>query len=129
MLRPKPVPTPVGLVVKNGSNARSRTSRVMPLPESLMADEHILSMRDVTGMFDDIILIEIGVGGLDRQPPAFRHGIARIDREIEERVFKLVGIDRGFPEAAAKNGFDGDGLADGPAQQFRHALDQPVDID
>ena len=30
MLRPSPVPEPVGLVVKNGSNARRRTSSHMP---------------------------------------------------------------------------------------------------
>ena len=34
---PRPVPTPGGLVVKNGSNARFITSRLMPLPESLTA--------------------------------------------------------------------------------------------
>ena len=35
--RPRPVPTPVGLVVKNGSKARFTTSGDMPLPESLTA--------------------------------------------------------------------------------------------
>jgi hypothetical protein len=32
---PSPVPLPLGFVVKNGSNARSRTSAPMPTPESL----------------------------------------------------------------------------------------------
>ncbi len=36
-LKPSPVPTPAGLVVKNGSNARFITSALMPLPESLTA--------------------------------------------------------------------------------------------
>ena len=34
-LRPRPVPLPTGLVVKNGSKARSRTSSVMPQPVSV----------------------------------------------------------------------------------------------
>ena len=35
--RPSPVPWPVGLVVKNGSIARARTSSVMPDPVSVTA--------------------------------------------------------------------------------------------
>ncbi len=34
---PSPVPTPWALVVKNGSNARFRTSSVIPSPSSVTA--------------------------------------------------------------------------------------------
>jgi hypothetical protein len=37
MLKPSPVPWPVGLVVKNGSKIRSTTSGGMPVPVSLIA--------------------------------------------------------------------------------------------
>ncbi len=32
---PRPVPLPIGLVVKNGSKARATTSGVMPVPVSM----------------------------------------------------------------------------------------------
>jgi hypothetical protein len=37
VLKPRPVPRPSSLVVKNGSNARARTSSLMPAPVSAMA--------------------------------------------------------------------------------------------
>ena len=37
MLSPSPEPLPASLVVKNGSNTRSRTSGDMPVPVSLTA--------------------------------------------------------------------------------------------
>jgi len=37
MLKPRPVPLPISLVVKNGSNAFALTSGVMPMPSSLTA--------------------------------------------------------------------------------------------
>ncbi len=35
MDKPSPVPSPIGLVVKNGSKARATTSGVIPVPVSL----------------------------------------------------------------------------------------------
>ena len=66
----------------------------------------------------------MGVGGLDRQPAAVRHGVARIDREVEDRVFELAGIGMGAPQPAGQHGLDADRLAERAAQQLGHAGDQ-----
>ena len=120
---------PVGLVVKNGSNARSITSRAHAGAGIADREQHILAGGKSVAVGRDIGLVEIGVGGLDRQAAAVGHRVARVDREIEDRVFELVGIDRDLPQSAGEHGLDGDGLADRPAQQFRHALHQAVDVD
>ena len=123
------MPTPVGLVVKNGSNARFITSRVMPLPVSLTATMTYCPGAISAPVCSDIVLVEMAVGGLDGEPAAVRHRVARIDGEIEDRVLELVRIDRRLPQAAGQHGLDRDGLADRAAEQFRHALHQPVDVD
>ena len=46
-LRPRPVPLPTGLVVKKGSNTRSRCSGAMPLPVSRDADPDIVAGRQI----------------------------------------------------------------------------------
>jgi hypothetical protein len=48
-------------------------------------------------------VIEIDVGRFDRQFAPIRHGISRIDRQIEQRVFKLVGIDQNWPHAGREH--------------------------
>ena len=40
-----------------------------------------------------------------------------------------LGSTATFQSPPRQHGLDRDGLADGPAQQFRHALHQPVDVD
>ena len=121
---------PVGLVVKNGSNARSRTSRLMPAPVVGHRQQDVLARgKSVLAVGRDIGFVEIGVRRLDGQAAAIGHRVAGVDGEVEDRVFELIGIDRDLPQAACEHGLDGDGLADRPAQQFRHALHQPVDVD
>ena len=46
-LRPRPVPLPTGLVVKKGSNTRSRCSGVMPLPVSATRIADIVAGRQI----------------------------------------------------------------------------------
>ena len=60
---------PVGLVVKNGSNARSRTSRLMPAPESVTASMTYWPALNVLAVGRDIGFVEIGVRRLDGQRP------------------------------------------------------------
>ncbi len=38
--------------------------------------------------------VEINIGALNRQLAAVRHGVARIEHEIEQRRFKLVRVER-----------------------------------
>ena len=51
MLRPRPLPGPASFVVKNGSNARSRTSGDMPTPVSLTSTTELPSAMRVLGQF------------------------------------------------------------------------------
>ena len=56
------------------------------------ADRHILP-RHHLGLRRRVALVEIGVGGLDRQLAALGHGVARVDGEIEDADLEL-GRDR-----------------------------------
>jgi hypothetical protein len=69
------------------------------------------------------------LGRLDRQLAARRHRVARVDREVEERAFELIGVRQGLPQPGAEDGFDLDRLAQRAVQQIRHAADQPVNVD
>ena len=42
-----------------------------------------------------VALVEIGVPRFDRQAAALKHGVARIDREVEESAFELGGVEIG----------------------------------
>ena len=59
---------------------------------------------------------------------AVRHGVARIDGEIEQGILELVGIGESLPQAARQHGLDVDGLAESATQQLGHAGDQAVDV-
>ncbi len=74
-------------------------------------------------------LVEMGVGGLDRELAAPRHGVPRVDGEVEDADLELVGVGQHPPQAAGQHRFDGDLLAERTAQQFRHAGDQASGID
>ncbi len=88
----------------------------------------ILAGHDL-GLGGGVDVIEIGVGGLDGQPPAGGHGVAGVDREIQDRDLELVGVGMDRPEPPGQHGLDRDLLADGAAQEIRHAGDQPADLD
>ena len=103
-------------------------ARLMPTPVSVIDTTHILPGRDL-GLRSGIGLVEIGIGGLDRELAAVRHRVAGVDREVQDRALELVGIGEAAPQAARQHGLDRDLLAERAAQQLRHAGDQPVDVD
>ena len=84
---------------------------------------------DHPGILRRIVAVEMGVGGLDGELAAVGHGVARVDREVEDRVFELVGIGLDPPQAGGEHGLDLDRLAERAVEQFRHAGDQLVDVD
>ena len=100
----------------------------MPAPVSVTNRPDILAGRQI-GMHRAIGLVEIAVGGLDGQLAALRHRVARIDGEIDQRVFELVGIGKDVPQPARQHGFDRDRFAEGAPQQIGHAGDQLVGVD
>ncbi len=118
------MPWPIGLVVKNGSKARAITSGGMPVPVSVT-----LMTRTARG-----IVAAPGARsssprcGLDRERAAVRHGVARVDREVEQRVLELVGVAERRPQPSARLDLEVDRVADRAAQQVLHAGDQRVDV-
>ena len=73
------------------------------------------------------LVVEPLVRGFDREPPArWKHCVARVDAQVEQRVFKLrrVNVDRPQPDGALH--FDMDLGSNSPANQLFHACHQPV---
>ncbi len=66
-------------------------------------------------------LINPRVRRLDRNAPPVRHGVSRIDAEIQDGAFKLVWIAQARPEARCEDGFDGYGGADRASNQLVHS--------
>ena len=51
-------------------------------------DHNILSRRQLI-MLPNILIVEEGITGLNRQPTFAVHRVAGVDREIQDRIFKL----------------------------------------
>ena len=49
-------------------------------------------------------LIEVDIGGFDRQRAALRHRIAGIHREIHDHLLELIGIGADVPEIGREHG-------------------------
>ena len=81
---PSPVPSPTGLVVKNGSKTRESTSGAMPMPVSVTSTTTWLGSRAQV-VTDDVVLL----GAL-----ALGDGLRRVDQQVEEHLAQpgLVGL-------------------------------------
>ena len=91
----------IGLVVKNGSNARAITSASCRCRcRSRRARHTGPACRSRSAAAS---LVEPLVGGLDGDAAAIRHGVARVDAEVEQRVLELVGIDQRRPQPAGRH--------------------------
>jgi len=76
-----------------------------------------------------VTLPRLCVRGGDGELAAIRHGVARIDGEIEQRAFQLIGVAERSPQIVRSCDFKIDALADGPAQQILQRHHELVDID
>ena len=65
---------------------------------------------------------------LDDELPAVRHGVARIDGEIQQRVLDLAGIDHDHRQLFGEPRLDLDGGAEAAPQQIDHARDERIEI-
>ena len=79
-------------------------------------------------MFFAIKIIDDHVARLERQFAAFGHGVARIDREIQNRVLELGLIDQCLPEARRRFHMDFDRLAEAALQQIEHPDQHAVGV-
>ena len=76
------------------------------------AQHDILARRDF-GLPGRVAFVEEGIGRLDGQPAAAGHGVASIDREVEDGAFQLVRVGVRPPQAAGEDGLDLYRLAQG----------------
>jgi hypothetical protein len=81
------------------------------------------------GVCDRIGRVDVRVHGLYRETTTFRHGIAHVDRQVEDRGLERVRVDFDAPKARAAHGLDRDRLAEGAIQQIRHAADECIRIE
>jgi hypothetical protein len=67
--------------------------------------------------------IEMRVLRLEREPPAFRHGVARVDGQVEQHALELVRVGVDAPEPRDQHALEPEIAAPRAAQQLRHAGD------
>src|SRR5579862_5883957 len=76
----------------------------------------------------DITFVEVSVGGFDGELPTLGHGIARIDRKIENGTFKLVRIGQHPPETAGEYRLDRYRFAERAREETCHPRHESVHI-
>ena len=74
-------------------------------------------------------LVEVDIGGFDRQLAAVRHRIAGIDREIHDHLLELIGIGADPPEIGREHGDERNVLANEAAEHLVHLRDDAVEIE
>ena len=77
--------------------------------------EYILAWRRL-GKLGGSAFGDAQVAGLDQELPAFRHGIACVDREIQQRTFQLPRIDGRQMQVFFESGFYVYAVAQGSPQ-------------
>ena len=94
----------------------------------MIADDDVLP-RVQAVVVPAIVVVEIGVAGFDRQLAAVGHGVARVEREIEDAGLELRRVDLDGPQAGAADRLELDGLAERAHQKVGHADDELVGVD
>ena len=74
------------------------------------------------------VLVHPLVRGLDRDPPAVRHGVAGIDAEVQQGVLELGRIDLRCPQANHVDGLDRDLRTDCASDEIGYADDEFGDV-
>ena len=67
--------------------------------------------------------------GVDDEMAALGHGVARVDRQVQQGVLDLTRIGHHHRDARSQPRLDADLLAQAAAQQVDHAVDQGVQVD
>src|SRR3546814_10512599 len=62
--------------------------------------------------------------GTDRELPARRHRVARVDHEVEQRIFELVAVRQHRPEIGRMDDLDKDRRPHRPAHQILHRSEE-----
>jgi hypothetical protein len=92
------------------------------------AQQHVLTGLDVAEL-RRIGVVEIGIGGFDRQMAAARHRGLGIQGKVEQDALDLMRVGEGRPKPRCENRLDADILSKGAAKDLKHIGDEPVEID
>ena len=122
--RPSPVPLPFSLVVKNGSKMRARVCSSMPQPVSVTASCTYDPGFTATWQ-RRVLLVDLHVGGLDRELAALGHGVAGVDHEVHEHLLDLTRVGQGQAEVGRERLDELDVFAEDPPE---HLLDTRGDL-
>ena len=76
-----------------------------------------------------LVLADHAIGRLDGQAPAIRHGVARIDGEVQEHLLDLAGIGRHGSQVRRGHGDELDRLAEEPIEHRVQVADDAVDVE
>ena len=76
-----------------------------------------------------IFLVEVDVGGFERQTAALRHRIARVDREVDQDLLGLTAVEPDRRQVRRRGQFEVDVLADQSRQQPLHVREDVVQVD
>ena len=76
-----------------------------------------------------LVLADRAIGRLDGQPAAVRHGVARVDGEVQEHLLDLTGIGRHGSEVRRGHRDELDRLAEEPIEHRVQAADDAVDVE
>src|SRR5260370_41705539 len=117
--RPRPVPLPSSLVVKNGSNRR--LNLVRHAGAGIGYREHHVLPRLHGKVLAGVILVEIDVRGFDRQRAAVGHGIAGVHGEIEDDLLDLSAIRFHYRQLGPQIENDLDVFSDETLEKISHA--------
>ena len=113
------MPSPLGLVVKNGSNARAAVGAIHPdagvadAQPDVAARVHVRPGARVGG-------VDVDVLGVERQRAAVGHRVARVDREVEQHLLELAVVGHDRPQVGRQRRLEHDVLAERAAQQLLH---------
>ena len=100
----------------------------MPMPVSEMA---IITYRPGyrRPMLRGVIVVDLDVGGFERQRAALGHRVAGVDRQIEQDLVDLAGIGEHRAERRRRADDERDVLADQPIQHLVRVGDQVVEVE
>ena len=120
---------PISLVVKKGSNARMRVASSMPTPVSATAIMTYSPGSIRSGSEATCGRVEERVRGFNGELAAARHCVPGVERQIDQRIFELIGVDEGVPKPVAKDRLERDRLPKRSSQQIIEAADQLIGVD
>ena len=91
--------------------------------------DHDVLARGHLGVAFGVVIVEEGISGLDGELALTIHRVARVDRQVEQRILDLHRVDERVPKSAGDHRLDFDALAKRAPQHVVDAADQAAEID